>query len=80
MYNQLFRYAHQTDTNTVSICNAQTWLETISHAFHSSTHIHLPPTLIHQLDNPCIVNHSGVHIKQPQILLAFTGHKHGLKQ
>jgi hypothetical protein len=40
-----------------------------------STYIHLHPLLIHQLDNPCIVNHSSMHIKQPQILLASAMHK-----
>jgi hypothetical protein len=35
MHSQPFKYAHQTATNTVGICIAQTWLHTISHAFHS---------------------------------------------
>jgi hypothetical protein len=116
MQIQLFQNVHETATHIVSIFIIQTWLNSISHAYHSpisysltpythapieesiqsqsftvhkhgstqyhmhstaSTHIHLHTILIHQLDNPCNVNHSSMHIKQPQIQLASTMNKHG---
>jgi hypothetical protein len=54
----------------------------IQYQMHSkvTTHIHLLTILIHQLDNPCIVNHSSMYIKQPQILLASALHKHAYIQ
>ena len=54
----------------------------IQYHMHSiaSTCIDLPTILIHQLHNPGIVNHSSMHIIQPQIVLASAMHKHGYKQ
>jgi hypothetical protein len=75
MHNQSFRYVHQTATNTVSIGIEKNLLNIISHAYHSSTYIHLRTILIHQLDSPCIFNHSSMHIKQSQILLASVEHR-----
>ena len=62
-----------TATNSVSICNAQTWLQTMSYEINQ---IDLRSILIHHLDNPCTVNHSSMHIKQTQIVLASAMHKH----
>jgi hypothetical protein len=80
MHSQSFKYAHQTATSTVSICNAQTWLNQYHMHSIATTLIHLRAILIHQLDNPYIVNHSSMHIKQQQRLSASAMHKHAYIQ
>ena len=77
MHSQSFKYAHQTAANSVSIFNAKNCY--IQYHMHliASTHIDLPTILIHQSNNTCIVNHSSMHIKQPQIVLASVMYKHG---